>query len=121
MDSIQMAFEEFFTSPLVAPMVALIILVILNTVLRIFAGSMPGWPGEFDWQKTPQFLKTAVLDKLFPLLLLGVAAYLFPTVDIVGVDLDLSVFLNTMYIGGVAFAIIAEAAQLRGSFPNSTP
>lgn len=111
--------NEFLADPLVAPMILLLILVIVNFVLKVYASLRPGWPGSFSWDKLPQFLRTAVLDKVVPLMVLGAAAFMLPDIPIAGIDVDVSFLVTTMYLGGVAAAILAEIASLREAFPQN--
>lgn len=110
--------QEFLSQPLVAPLYILIVLTVLNFVLKVFASTKEGWPGQFQWAELPRILRTAVVDKVFPLALLGVASYLAPKVSVAGVEVDVSTMLQATYLGGCAIAILAELATIREAFPG---
>jgi hypothetical protein len=111
--------REFLGQPMVAPIYILIVLAVLNFVLKVFASLKPGWPGTFDWAILPQMLDTLVLRKVVPLLLLGIASYITPSVQIAGVDLNVQLVLQSTYVLGCGIAIAAEIATIRTAFPSA--
>ena len=115
MDSIT---AQFLNNPLVAPIYALLVVCLVDFALGVYRSIQAG---VFDWQKLPQVLDTAVLQKVLPLAALGVASF-FVT-DPAG-----SGALTVAYLGLAAAALAAEVrgliAKVTGSYvatPASIP
>ena len=96
------AISDFFSHPLVIPLVSLLILAGLNFLLAVYRS----WQqGQFDPEKLPQLLDTVVLRKVIPLAALGSAAF-FVDESAIGAG------LMAAYVTGAMAAVVAEAAAL---------
>lgn len=62
----------FFNDPLVAGIYGVLVLALIDFGLGIYRSIQAG---VFDWQKLPKTLDSVVLQKVIPLLALGVAAF----------------------------------------------
>lgn len=96
------ALTDFLRDPLVIPIVSLVIVAFLNFLLAIYRAIQQG---QFDWEKLPLLLDTVVLKKVFPLMILGAAAF-FVDEDAVGSALAVA------YITGATAALAGEVAAL---------
>ena len=105
---------QFFNDPLVTALYGLAAVAVLNMVMGMYRASQQG---SFDWQKVPGILRTAVLDKIVPLFLLGLSAVSVP-------EGPSKVALLAAYSGGALAAYTGEVAALiekiTGSFKATT-
>jgi hypothetical protein len=96
------ALTDFLSDPLVIPIISLLVVAALNFLLAIYRSIQQG---QFDWEKLPRLLDTVVVKKVFPLMILGAAAF-FVSEDAVGAG------LTTAYIVAATAALAAEVAAL---------
>jgi len=93
---------RFLSDPLVAPIYALAVVSLATFVLAIYRNVQQG---SFDLHKTPQILDTLVVQKVFPLAIMGVAAYIVT-------DPATKSLITAAYAAGAAAAVLAEAKNL---------
>ena len=96
------ALTDFLSDPLVVPIIGLLVVAALNFALAVYRSIQQG---QFDWAKLPQLLDTVVVKKVFPLMILGAAAF-FVSDDIVGTG------MTTAYVVAATAALAAEVAAL---------
>ncbi len=94
--------SDFLNNPLVAPLYALLVLTVIDMLLGVYRSIQQG---VFDWGKLPQILDSTVLQKVIPLMALGVASY-FVT------DGTAKTALEAAYIAGAVAALAGEVATL---------
>jgi hypothetical protein len=102
---------EFFNDPLVLGIYSLFVVSICCFLLAVYRSL---GDGTFDVQKLPQILRTLVLDKMVPLIILGVATFAVtePTAK---------TGLLAAYGGMWLLALGGEVKNLIALAQNSTP
>lgn len=105
---------DFLNNPVVVPIYGVLVLALVDFLLGVYRSIQQG---VFDWQKLPGILDSVVLQKVVPLALLGVAAYMVT-------DSVAKTGLNAAYVALAAAALAAEVqaliAKISGSYTPTT-
>jgi hypothetical protein len=104
---------DFLNNPVVVPIYGVLVLALADFLLGVYR-TIQG--GVFDWQKLPQVLDSVVLQKVVPLFVLGVAAWMVT-------DGAAKTALQAAYVALAAAVLAAEVqaliAKVTGSYKPS--
>jgi hypothetical protein len=106
--------SQFINDPMVSLLYSILLIALVDFALGIYRAVQSG---VFDWLKLPQILDSVVLQKVFPLAGLGVAAFFVTSPEAKS-------GLQAAYLGLAATVMAAEVraiiSKVAGSYTAST-